>query len=48
MYFNFEFILIATFATVFAGISKGGFGSGAAFARLQFLQQLLSLEVQLE
>ena len=41
MYFNFEFILIATFATVFAGISKGGFGSGAAFASAAILATII-------
>lgn len=29
---GFSFFVIASLATVFAGISKGGFGSGAAFA----------------
>ena len=41
MYFNFEFIFIATFATVFAGISKGGFGSGAAFASAAILATII-------
>ena len=41
MYFNFEFILIATFATIFAGISKGGFGSGAAFASAAILATII-------
>ena len=41
MYFNFEFILIATFATFFAGISKGGFGSNAAFVSAAILATII-------
>ena len=41
MYLNFEFIVIAAFATVFAGISKGGFGSGAAFASAAILATII-------
>ena len=41
MFFNFEFILIAAFATVFAGISKGGFGSGAAFVSAAILATII-------
>ena len=41
MYLNPEFILIAAFATVFAGISKGGFGSGAAFASAAILATII-------
>ena len=41
MYFNLEFILIAAFATIFAGISKGGFGSGAAFASAAILATII-------
>ena len=41
MYLNFEFIVIAALATVFAGISKGGFGSGAAFASAAILATII-------
>ena len=41
MYLNPEFILIAASATVFAGISKGGFGSGAAFASAAILATII-------
>ena len=41
MYLNFEFILIAAFATVFAGISKGGFGSNAAFVSAAILATII-------
>ena len=41
MYLNFEFILIAASATVFAGISKGGFGSNAAFASAAILATII-------
>lgn len=34
---SFSFFAIAALATVFAGISKGGFGSGAAFASAAIL-----------
>ena len=45
MYLNFEFIVIAAFATVFAGISKGGFGSGAAFASAAILATIIEPEI---
>jgi uncharacterized membrane protein YfcA len=35
--FDLTFYAMASFAVVFAGISKGGFGSGAAFAAAPFL-----------
>ena len=35
--FNLEFFLIAAPAVVFAGISKGGFGSGVAFVSAAIL-----------
>lgn len=37
MELTFGFFVIAALATVFAGISKGGFGSGAAFASATIL-----------
>lgn len=39
--FNLTFFLIATLAVMFAGISKGGFGSGAAFAATPILALIL-------
>ena len=41
MYFDFEFIIIAALATVFAGISKGGFGSNAAFVSAAILATII-------
>ncbi len=41
MYFTFEFILIAALATIFAGVSKGGFGSNAAFASAAILATIV-------
>ena len=38
---DFNFFLIAAPAVVFAGISKGGFGSGAAFAAASILALIL-------
>ena len=35
--FNLEFFLIAAPAVIFAGISKGGFGSGVAFVSAAIL-----------
>ncbi len=35
--FTFGFLIIAGLAVIFAGISKGGFGSGAAFASASIL-----------
>ncbi|MEL6582448.1 MAG: sulfite exporter TauE/SafE family protein [Pseudomonadota bacterium] len=37
MEFDATFYVMATLAVIFAGISKGGFGSGAAFAAAPFL-----------
>lgn len=41
MQLDLWFFLIAGFATVFAGVSKGGFGSGAAFAAASILALVL-------
>ena len=39
--FEIEFFSIAALAVVFAGISKGGFGSGAAFAAAAILAKIV-------
>jgi uncharacterized membrane protein YfcA len=41
MIFDLTFFLFAITAVIFAGISKGGFGSGAAFAATPFLALIL-------
>ncbi len=41
MEMNIEFFVIAALATVFAGTSKGGFGSGAAFASSAILATVI-------
>ncbi len=45
MTFDFLFFAMAIPAVVFAGISKAGFGSGAAFAAAPFLTLILEPEV---
>jgi uncharacterized membrane protein YfcA len=42
MYWDWTFFAIAVPAVVFAGVSKGGFGSGAAFAAASILALVLS------
>lgn len=42
MFWEFSFFAIAAPAVVFAGISKGGFGSGAAFASASILALIMS------
>ena len=39
--FGIGFFSIAALAVVFAGISKGGFGSGAAFAAVAILATII-------
>ncbi|MBV1868341.1 MAG: TSUP family transporter, partial [Marinosulfonomonas sp.] len=41
MTFDFMFFAMAIPAVIFAGISKGGFGSGAAFAATPLLAMVL-------
>ena len=42
MIFDLPLFALAAFATVFAGISKGGFGSGASFASASILALVLA------
>lgn len=42
MFWDFSFFAIAAPAVVFAGISKGGFGSGAAFASASILALIMT------
>ena len=41
MYFTTEFFLVAACSTVFAGVSKGGFGSNAAFVSAAILATII-------
>ncbi len=45
MELNLTFFIFATVATLFAGVSKGGFGSGAAFASTPILAVVVSPEI---
>ena len=45
MEFSLTFFIFAILATLFAGVSKGGFGSGAAFASAPILAVFVSPEI---